>query len=105
MPGFLLTVFTSKNLYNFNAFKLIQKPITTFLYFVLLVTGRQSLGIFSGPGSLWKIILWASPCERCIAMVTEGQLWSLALGNLPAPAHTVNCTARKEKNNCNPFIS
>lgn len=97
MPDFLLAVFTSKNFYNFNVFKCIQKPIKTFLYFIPLVTHRQSLGIFSGRGNLWKIILCPSPCERNITHFAEDWSWSLALGDLPASAHTVNCTLTEEK--------
>lgn len=79
MPDFLRTVFTSKNLYNFNVLKLIQRPIATFLYFILLRTHRQSLGTFSGPGNLWKIILCPGSCERCVA-VCRGLVMVLGLG-------------------------
>lgn len=106
MPDFLLTVFTSKNLYSFNAFKPIQKPITTFfflIYFMPLETHRQSLGIFSGPGNLWKIILCTNPCERHTAQFAEGWSWFLALDDLLALVHTANCMGRKEKNH--PCIS
>lgn len=99
MPDFLLTVFMSKNLCNFNLFKIIQDFIKNIYYFMLLVTCRQYLGPFSALVSLWKIMLYTSPCERCIAGFAEGRLWSLALGNLLALARTVNCLGRKEKNN------
>lgn len=103
MPDFLCTVFTSENLYNFNVLKLIQRPTATFLYFIPLRTHRQSLGTFSGPGNLWKIILCPGSCERCVAQSVEGWSWSLALADLLVPAHTVNCMASKEKND--PYIS
>lgn len=97
MPDFLITVFMSKNLCNFNLFKIIQDSIKTFIYFMFLVTFRQYLGPFSALGSLWKILLYTSPCEGCTAGFAEGWLCSLSLGNLLALAHIVNCLARKDK--------